>query len=759
MLLRISTMTATYAIQLPGLDPYPPELTESLLASLQSQPEGYAPRTHHKNRDGTPQFTNRLIYSTSPYLLQHAHNPVNWHPWGEEAFKKAEALGRPILLSVGYSTCHWCHVMERESFEDLEIAEYINRYYVAVKVDREERPDVDSVYMMAVQMATGGGGWPMTVIMTPDGEPFFVGTYFPARDGDRGARVGFLTILTRIHEAWMNDREDVVADAQRLVHALRSATPSTTEDALPNTMNLAEAAHFLGRAFDPLWGGFHGPPKFPRPSTYELLLRYGHRSQDPAARHIVHLSLRKMSDGGMYDHVGGGFARYSTDREWLVPHFEKMLYDNAQLASLLVEAYQSLNDPTLVETLRETLDYVLREMTDREGGFFSATDADSEGVEGKFFTWTRGEIVEVLGEEQGTKLSEMYGVTREGNFEGTNILHLARNIDDYAPSINTSSVTLKKELKQSLKKLYDARSTRIHPSLDDKIITAWNAQMISALARAGFALAEPRYIEAARSAGAFILQNLRTQDGALYRAWRAGKHSGRSVLEDYAYLAAAMLDLFEATSEIKWLNASTSLTDFMITKFWDTKDGGFFGTSSDDKDLLVREKPGYDGAQPSGNSVAALTLLRLGALTTKAEYQQYADQTILAFGRLLKNGAVQNPKMAQALDWRLDKAKEILIVKTAADDGEQLVSLLRTTFVPNAVRLIVEESEIDKMKEAVPWVEGKKALGGRATAYVCLEGLCKLPTLDPETLRQQLKPEIPIDAPPLRLKEASKTTP
>ena len=488
---------------LPGADSFPTDLSSKLRQALDTKGPSYQPRTHHKHPDGSPKFINRLIFETSPYLLQHAHNPVNWFTWGPEAFALAKKLGRPVFLSVGYSTCHWCHVMERESFEDEEIAAYLNTHYVAIKVDREERPDVDSVYMTAVQLMTRRGGWPMTVVMTPEGRPFFGGTYFPARDGDRGARVGFLTILKRLKQAYETDRDAVVQASTQLTETMRLAATPQIDGTVAGPEALAKAAQHLTEMYDPVWGGFGNAPKFPRPSTYELLLRYHRRTGDTVALQMVTHSLDKMTRGGMYDQLAGGFHRYSTDAKWLVPHFEKMLYDNAQLVVLLVETFQSTQEPHFAQIAKETLDYVLREMTSDEGGFFSATDADSEGEEGLFFVWSENEIDNVLGKENGPIFRRYYGVQREGNFEGKNILHRPEPAATVANGLGISLEALNQTINKNKEVLYRHRLKRIRPLLDDKILTEWNSQMISAFARAGHALNEPKYVHAAVRATSF----------------------------------------------------------------------------------------------------------------------------------------------------------------------------------------------------------------------------------------------------------------
>ncbi len=734
-------MTDSSPIRLPGAEPFDPSLSAELRAAFEGQGDGYTPRTHHHLDDGGPKYINRLIRETSPYLLQHAHNPVDWRPWGEEAFEAARALGRPILLSVGYSTCHWCHVMERESFENLEIAEYINSHFVAIKVDREERPDVDSVYMTAVQLMTGRGGWPMTVIMTPDGRPFFGGTYFPPHDGDRGMRIGFLSILRRLHQLYTEERDRIVESAAQVSKMMAQYARRQPPEGMPGPAVFHRAAQTLAKRFDPVHGGFGKAPKFPRPSTYELLLRYARRTGDPLALRIVTQSLTRMMRGGIYDHVGGGFARYSTDREWLVPHFEKMLYDNAQLVSLLVETYQATGDEAFAEIARETLDYVRREMTSPEGGFYSATDADSEGVEGKFFVWTPAQIAGVVGHERAKIVNAYFDVTEAGNFEGHNILHRPRSDEVVAEGLRMSVEALRAEIEAAKKALYEAREKRPHPLLDDKIITEWNGQMISAFAKAGFALGAPKYVSTAARSARFVLDKL-SRDGRLLRAYRRGPAPHQAVLEDYAFFIAGLLDLYEATGASQWLSEALRLQKILDTHYADDTNGGYFATADDGPKLLVREKPIYDGAQPSGNSVAALNLLRLHTLTTDRRYAERAERVLFAFGQPLLDDAEETPKLAVALDYYHDEAKEIVIVGEGPERGP-LQDVVRRTFLPN--RGLV----IGAPPDDVPWAKDKAPRGGKATAYVCLQQVCKKPTSDPRELEEQLKDTATLTAPAL----------
>ncbi len=731
---------------LPGLPDFPLELERELETVRVAKGPSYVPRTHHLHADGRPRFTNRLIKETSPYLLQHAHNPVSWHPWGDEAFELAAREDRPVLLSVGYSTCHWCHVMERESFEDEEIATYINQHFVPIKVDREERPDVDDVYMAAVQLLSGHGGWPMTVVMSPDRRPFFGGTYYPARDGDRGARAGFLTVLERLVEVYGSQRGDVNESAERLLRALNQhAQPRPSAEA-PGVEAFVSGAAFLMARFDPEHGGFGHAPKFPRPSTFELLLRYFRRSGDQQAKHVVLHSLDRMRRGGLYDQIAGGFHRYSTDERWLVPHFEKMLYDNAQLVSVYLDAYQVSAEPAFAATARDTLDYVLREMTSPEGGFYSATDADSEGEEGTFFVWTKAELETVLGAEDAEFAARVYGVTDKGSFEGKNILHLPVPLDEVAKSLSIARTELDKRLESVNGRLYAARKRREPPLLDDKILTEWNGQMIGSLARGGFVLNVPSYVVAAERAARFVLDNLRPQ-GRLLRAYREGRARHRAVLEDHVFLAAGLIDLFEASGDLRWLSEAKALTEEMLERFSDPEAGGFFGVAHDAEQMIVRDKPRYDGAQPSGNSVAAHVLLRLYAFTQNARYRDEALRIFRVMGDSLEDRAAEAPLLAGALEHHLDRPKEIVIVYGPKKAGE-LDAVLRAVYLPNRAIVRVAQDQVERYAELIPFVANKIAADGESTAYVCTEGVCEAPARSAELFRRQLEATHPLKLTP-----------
>ncbi len=724
-----------------------PALDGALRAA--SAAAGHTPRTDHRAADGTPRFVNRLARESSPYLLQHAHNPVNWHPWGDAAFEKARRLDRPVLLSVGYSTCHWCHVMERESFEDLEIAAFINAHFIPIKVDREQRPDVDAVYMNAVYALAGRGGWPMTVLLTPDRRPFFAGTYFPARTGDRGSRRGLLTILQGFDSEWRTARAGLVARAAEVSRKVAAMGAIGRPGAVPGPEAIERAVRQIAASFDPRDGGWGLAPKFPRPSQPALLLRYHRRTGDPEAlRQVVH-TLRRMAAGGIHDQVGGGFHRYSVDGRWLVPHFEKMLYDQAQLARLYVEAWQITGADDLAAVARRTLDYVARELVDGQGGFHSATDADSPAPgghdeEGWAFTWTPAELTAALGAE-APLVMDWHGVTAQGNFEGRNILTAWRAPAEVAGRHGLTPAALAARIDAAHSALYAARAKRPPPLLDDKVITAWNGLMIGAFAFAGQALGEPRYVAVAARAADFALAHLRGPDGRLHRAWRRGTTSGVATLDDYAALTGGLLDLFEATGEGRWLTAAVALQAALDAHHADPA-GGYFATADDGEALLMRDKPDHDGARPAGNSVAALNLLRLAELTGEARYDQTAERLLGAFASRLTRGGTGLPALLAALDYAHDAPREVVVVGTAQDDGAALWAVVGRHFLPN--RALVRRA--GPGQSPVPWANGKPAQGGRATAYVCEAGRCERPTSDPAVLATQLarvKPLLPDRAP------------
>ncbi len=674
----------------------------------------------------------------STYLLQHANNPVSWYAWGDEPFERARREGKPVFLSIGYSTCHWCHVMERESFEDEEVARALNEGFIAIKVDREERPDVDAIYMTAVQMLSGRGGWPMTLMLTPDRQPFFGGTYFPARDGDRGALHGLLSILAQLRELYAKEPQRALAAAKELTLGVQENARAAEKGKVPGPEAIRAAAESLGRSYDAQEGGFHGAPKFPAPSQLGLLARYHRRTGDRKALQMVAHTLEKMAAGGIHDHVGGGFHRYSTDANWLVPHFEKMLYDQAQLVLAYLDGYQLTGRADFAAVARSTLDYVAAEMTDPRGGFYSASDADSlspEGsdAEGYFFTWTRAELNQVLGETEAARLAAAYGVTPEGHVDGNSILHLVGGARPMS--------------EETRLKLYRARAKRAAPAVDRKIVTSWNGLMIAAFARAALVLNEQRYSAQATRAAAFLLTDLRP-NGQLKRSYRGGAGRQDAFLDDYAFLARGLLDLFEATQETRWLREAIALQGTLDEHFRDAATGGYFLTPAGAKGLLAREQPAYDGAEPTGNSVAAMNLLRIAELTGDRRHRARAGEVLGAFAGQMERAGAGMTAMLAALDQWHDRPREIVLVRPAAgDDGAPLLDVFRRSFAPDAFLALARQGpELDALAQTVPSVQGKLAMGGKTTAYVCREGLCELPTSDPKLFAAQLAKREPLFA-------------
>ncbi|MGC3997544.1 MAG: thioredoxin domain-containing protein [Anaeromyxobacter sp.] len=714
---------------LPGAPPFPEALSRRLAEAVAALGPAYVPRTHHLV-DGRPRFTNRLALEKSPYLLQHAHNPVSWRPWGDEAFEEARRTGRPVFLSIGYATCHWCHVMERESFEDEEIARVLNTRYVPIKVDREERPDVDAIYMTAVQLLTGSGGWPLSAWLTPDREPFFAGTYFPPRDGVRGPVRGFLSILQEISQVWTEDRPRVSAATGALVQAVQAAlsAPASGAEGPPGPAPIAAAVRAVRQGFDERNGGLRRAPKFPSNVPVRLLLRHHRRTGDAQSLHMATVTLEKMAAGGIHDQVGGGFHRYSTDAEWLVPHFEKMLYDNALLAVAYAEAWQVTGRADFARVTRTTLDYLVRELATPEGGLISATDADSEGEEGRFFTWTGPELREALGPDAERFLA-FHGVTPGGNFEGRSIL--------WVPSPDEATW---EALAPARAALYERRARREPPLRDEKILAGWNGLAISALAFGGRVLGEPRWVEAARRAAAFVLERM-VVDGRLQRRWMSGEAGVPAFLEDHAFLAQGLLDLFEATFEPRWLAAATELGEQVDCRFGDPA-GGWFTTAADHERLLAREKPTHDGAEPSGASVATLNALRLEAFTTDPRWRRAAEGALAHYRRTLEEQPMALTELLLALDLATDLAREVVLVWPeggAAPDA--FLDVLRRTFLPSrALCGAAEGAALEALGRVAPIAAGKACAGGQPTAYVCERGACHLPAIAPEKMASQLTP-------------------
>ena len=686
--------------------------------------------------DGGDEF-NRLIFEKSPYLLQHARNPIDWYPWGEAAFKKAAAENKPIFMSIGYTTCHWCHVMEHESFEDEDVAKLINENYVAIKVDREERPDIDEVYMSVTQILTGRGGWPMTVLMTAEKQPFFAGTYFPKDDGPE--RRGIVSILTILNDMWKKEPQKLLDESKRITEAVQAPNPSQA-GAIPPADALAQAYQKLERQYDADHGGFGKAPKFPVPPNLSFMLRYYKRSGEAKALEIVEHTLHEMRKGGVYDHIGYGTHRYSTDRVWLVPHFEKMLYDQALLAIAHIETYQVTGDEFYADTAREIFTYVLRDMTAPEGGFYSAEDADSEGEEGLFYVWKPEEIIAVLGKEDGELFNKVYHIEEGGNF----IEEAKRaKTGDSIPHLQGDVVIEPKKLEALRKKLFDSREKREHPQKDDKVLTDWNGLMIAALARAAQALDSDEYRDAAKKAADFVLAELRTDDGRLLKRYRQGEAGLTAHLEDYAFMTWGLLDLYEATFETKYLEAAISLTDLMIEHFSDDKDGGFFMTADDSEELLVRSKKLYGGAIPSGNAVAALNLARLHRLTLDPEsdkdYEAELIEIFQTFGGMIEASPSSFPQLLLALDFYHGPANEIVISGPEDSKGvSDMLAAVRKPFLPNKVVILRPEGESPDILKFAPLTKTQLQKEGKPTAYVCEKGACKLPTNDVAVMLEQL---------------------
>jgi uncharacterized protein YyaL (SSP411 family) len=708
-----------------------------------------------------PTQPNRLVHEKSPYLLQHAHNPVDWYPWGEEAFAKARRENKPIFLSIGYSTCHWCHVMARESFESEEIARILNERFVPIKVDREERPDVDRVYMTYVQATTGGGGWPMSVWLTPDLKPFLGGTYFPP--DDRWGRPGFKNVLLQIAEAWQRDRARLVASSEHVLQELRKASeaPGTTAAPGLEPSLLARAYEALKTSYEPRYGGFGGAPKFPRPSAPAFLLRYHARTGTRDALDMVLFTLRKMAAGGMHDHLGGGFHRYSVDERWHVPHFEKMLYDQAQLAATYLDAYQITHEVFFAETARDILDYVRRDLAGPQGQFYSAEDADSpvpshpqEHAEGAFYVWEQSEIAGLLGPRSAGIFGFHYGVENEGNasgdaqgeLAGKNVLMVSYSVEETASRFALPVEAVRDELEQARRRLFEARAKRPRPQVDDKTIAAWNGLMISGFARAFQVLGEDKYLASARAAADFIRRKLYdAKSGTLLRRYWRGDAGIEGYLDDYAFLIQGLLDLYEASFDVDDLMWALALQKKQDDLFWDTGAGGYFNTGGTDATILLRLKEDYDGAEPSANSVAVLNLSRLAQMTDSAdsaEYGQKADRTLAAFSRVLTAAPHAMPQMMSAFAFRLDKPRQIVIAGTPdAPDTRALMRAVHERFLPNKILLLADGGAGQKtLALHNEFVGGLVRIDGKATAYVCEDYACRLPTSDVATMEELLGP-------------------
>ena len=680
------------------------------------------------NKNQEKQYVNRLAKESSPYLLQHKNNPVDWYPWGDEAFQKATELNRPIFLSIGYSTCHWCHVMEDESFEDEQVAQLLNDNFISIKVDREERPEIDHLYMTVCQAMTGKGGWPLTIIMTPDKYPFFAGTYFPKKG--RMGRPGMIELLPAIADAWVNKKGELIQSANQIKKYLIDSNNKEIGDQLNQTILTNTNSQFINR-YDKTHGGFGVKPKFPSPHNLIYLLRYHNMSGDKTSLLMVEKTLQEMRLGGIFDHVGFGFHRYSTDREWILPHFEKMLYDQAMLTLAYTEAYQITNNQLYKDTAEEILHYVKRDMTDKRGGFYSAEDADSEGEEGLFYLWTIEEIKNILNSDEAELLINTYGLDQEGNYkdEATgkktekNILYLKEPI---------SNAKSKNRLNDITKKLYQAREKRIHPLKDDKILTDWNGLMIAAFAKAGDVFNSDDYIQQAEKSAQFILKNLTDNNGRLLKRYRNGNAGLDAHLDDYAFFIWGLLELYEATFNVTYLTEAVQLSNIMVEEFWDINNGGFFLGSENSEKLIVRAKTGYDGAMPSGNSVAAMNCSKLNRITGETKWAEISDKIFMTFSNEIQKTPSGYASMVNAFLFNVDSPKEIVIVGSSKDDKtKKAIEKIKSEYVPSKVIIFKDtDDKLNKLSPLAKWTVTQETIDEKTTFYICQDFACKIPTTD-----------------------------
>ena len=676
---------------------------------------------------------NRLANSQSPYLLQHASNPVDWYPWGDEAFEKAKEENKPIFLSIGYSTCHWCHVMEHESFEDSTVAAQMNKYFVSIKVDREEMPEVDHLYMSVCQAMTGRGGWPLTIVMTPDKEPFFSGTYFPKQG--LGKQPGMLQLIPSLANAWSTKQGEITKTIDRLQTYLTEINTSTQGEEWDEAMIRDAFSQYASR-FDPDYGGFGKAPKFPSPHNLIFLLRYSKLFGVATGKTMVEKTLHQMRLGGVFDHIGLGFHRYSTDKRWFLPHFEKMLYDQAMISMAFLEAYQITNNENYANVAREIFTYVLRDMTDKDGGFYSAEDADSEGEEGIFYIWTQEELVKILGEDDGLKLAKTFGFINGGNFfeeasgqtTGNNIPYFQDDRETLAKNVDMSLDDFNAFIEKSRQKLFEVREKRIHPLKDDKILTDWNGLMIAALSQGGQVLGDEIYIDAAKNAVNFVLESLRDGNGRLMKRSRLGKAGLQPHLDDYSFMVFGLLNLYEATFDPSYLASALELTEIMIEDFSD-QNGGFFIGSKDAEKLMIRAKDSYDGAIPSGNSVAALNLFRLGKITGNTKWTDLGYSTLKAFTDKAKQSPTGFAHMMTAFMFDFKNPKEVVLVGDSNDpETQKTISAIRKNYSPNKVILFKDISNPDALVKVAPWTEDHVMINDSPTFYICKNFACKQPT-------------------------------
>lgn len=696
--------------------------------------------------DSREQKTNRLAAEKSPYLLQHAHNPVDWYPWGEEAFNKAKQDDKPIFLSIGYSTCHWCHVMERESFEDPQVAELMNEAFIPIKVDREERPDIDSIYMSVCQAVTGRGGWPLSIMMTPDRKPFMAATYIPKES--RYGMAGMLDLVPAVSSMWSKKREELLANADDIVSAISGSMRESTGGPGLDENTLERAYQMLRNGFDPANAGFGTAPKFPTPHHLTFLLRYWKRSEEPMALEMVKGTLRAMRMGGIYDHVGFGFHRYSTDSRWLVPHFEKMLYDQALIAITLVETYQVTRDPLYRENAEEIFRYVLRDMRSSEGGFYSAEDADSEGEEGKFYLWTEEELAEVLGEVDAKLIKEIFMTSPEGNFldeasrthNGRNILHMRERQREIAVRRGDNYEVLRRSYEDSRRKLFEYREKRVHPAKDDKIMTDWNGLMIVSLAKAARAFEEPAYAREAATTADFLLSRMLDPEGKLFHRFREGEVAVEAFLDDYAFLIWGLTELYQATFDTEYLKNALYLNDQLLVRFRDNMHGGFFHTAEDSEKLILRSKEIYDGAIPSGNSVCALNLLQLGRMTGNIDLENKAYEIMQLFSGQVSKMPIGYTQLLCAFDFALGPSREIVLVGDPESiETKEIISDINKEFIPNKVVILKPAGKDEEISAIARYVSDMGMKDGRTTVHICQNYNCNLPSSDREEILRQLK--------------------
>ncbi|WP_321428990.1 thioredoxin domain-containing protein [uncultured Methanolobus sp.] len=700
----------------------------------------------NKNYNGQNEGYNRLKEEKSPYLLQHSQNPVDWYPWKDEAFKKAKEDDKPIFLSIGYSTCHWCHVMEKESFENNSVAELLNGSFVSVKVDREERPDIDNIYMAVCQAITGRGGWPLTIIMTPDKKPFYAATYL-SREGRYGMP-GMLELLPAISRLWKNKRYELLNSAEGIINAVsENSNEGNKNDQYANKDLPNKTFDQLYSIFDEEYAGFGRAPKFPSPHHLTFLLRYWKRTGNAIALEMVERTLEAVYMGGIYDHIGHGIHRYSTDRQWLVPHFEKMLYDQAMIVIALAETYQATANPEYKRTAKEILSYLERDMTSYDGGFYSAEDADSEGEEGKFYLWTTSEIKELLENEDADIFMKVFNIRNEGNFTeehsniptGRNIPHMTESMRDICSWNKEQGEYIAVSVEKARKKLFNAREKRVHPSKDDKILTDWNGMTIAAFCKAAQAFDDENYVRTAIKAAEFFMENMTDTDGKMKHRYRDGEVAIDAFLEDYAFFTWGLIELYQTTFDIKYLEHTLKLTDYLIDRFYDTENGGFFHTSDEAEEMIFRSKGVYDGAIPSGNSVTAMNLLRLAKITGNSEFEELADRTLRAFAEKVSSAPAGYTQFMSAVDLALNSSVEIVIAGEKDDSGTmEIVRFINERFIPEKVLLLKNEDDSDRIVEIAPYTKDMVMADNKTTVYMCQDHNCKLPSNDTEKIKEQI---------------------